>query len=680
MKAKPLSRIFSGLASIFSFSPFSASLFVCILVMLLVYRIQLTIALFNNPIKPFDFDPAAHGLWFWVRYFPYDVLLLFSFFILSCGISPLHLVVRSGAPRSILKASGFILLHLFLLLLALLHGAHTRLLFDAQTGFSYSVLVELLLNVPLAQLATFIDLKDILLLLFPLGLFWGMMLCPFAFRTWIVRASIGSIILLLFFSVLKTSSHGHRIPADIRLNPALFLLSDMAGNGLFKSDGKDRYVKIDMENETTLQPIGSEFRNQMKPIKILPPKNDHLWNIIFFVMESVGTRYMFDTEHGNPMPMPFLHTLSKESWHLKKHFTSSNISTKANFSLLSGLYDFFHQETFGIRADARVPSIHNYLGGHYDRFLVTPSPIQWYFPTAFMNNSGLTEMHHFANLNLGKREELHSLGRYIGRDEVQTVDYFIQRVSKAKEPFLGIYLSFAAHLPYFDYGPDYRIRNEDGRLITRYYNNLNLLDQMLRRIHGHLRKGGLLERTIFVIVGDHGQAFGQHHSDNYMHHRYSYNENLETPAIIYQPTLFRPRVFDVPTSHVDILPTLLDAMRIPYPPAYLDGESLFHHPLRRKYIFFYGHEGTISSLDTQFVKTQSSLKNQKCWVFDLKKDPLEKHPLDCSSYESQLDALRRFVGFHDAGLVRYNESVKEKKRMLEAEGPPEITRALARGR
>ena len=669
--------MYSGFTRIFSFSPSLSALFVCILVMLLVYRIQLTIALFNNPIKPFDFDSTAHNTWFWVRYFPYDVFFLFSFFILICGISRLHLFVRPGTIRSSLKVTGFVLLHLFLLFLPLLHGAHMRLLFDAQTGFSYSILVELFVNVQMAQLATFIDLKDVLLLLFPIGLFWGIVLSPFAFRVWIWRASIGSIILLLSFSVVKAGSQGHALPSDLRLNPALFLLSDMAEKGMFKSLEQDRYVKIGGENETALQPIGPEFKNQMKPIKILPPKNYQPWNVVLFVMESVGTRYMFDTKHGNPMPMPFLHTLAKESWHLKKHFTSSNISTKAIFSLLSGLYDFFHQETFGIRADARVPSIHNYLGEHYDRFLVTPSPIQWYFPTAFMNNSGITEMHHFANLNLKKREEVHSLGRYIGRDEVQTVDYFIQRVSKAKEPFLGIYLSFTAHLPYFDYGPDYRVRNEDDRLITRYYNNLNLLDQMLRRIHSHLKKEGLLERTIFVIVGDHGQAFGQHHSDNYMHHRYSYNENLETPAIIYQPALFKPRTFEVPTSHVDILPTLLNALRIPYPPAYLDGESLFHHPLRRKYIFFYGHEGTISSLDNQLIKAQSSLKKKRCWVYDLKKDPLENHPLDCSSYESQLDALRRFVGFHDASLVRYNESMKEKNRISGAEGPAGIPRILA---
>jgi arylsulfatase A-like enzyme len=361
------------------------------------------------------------------------------------------------------------------------------------------------------------------------------------------------------------------------------------------------------------------------------------------------------------MAMPFLHQLAEEGWYLRKHYTTANISNKAIFSLLSGLYDFFNRETFGVRPDARVPSIYNFLADSYDTFFVTPSPITWYFPTAFIKNSGLPEIHSYDNLNLAVKEEYHSLGHYIGRDETQTVDFFIQRLNRAREPFLGIYLSFAAHLPYFDYGPDYRIREEDGRAISRYYNNLNLLDHMIKRIYDDLKEKGMLERTILVFVGDHGQAFGQHHPDNFMHYRYSYNENLEAPAVLYQPGLFKPRTVDAATQHIDLLPTLLDAMRVPYDPALFDGESLFQNELKRKYLFFYGYEESISALDANQIKVQYSLKKNRCWAFDLKRDPEEKIPLDCSFFQPQLEALRDFAGAHDARLVKYNDSLRDEK-------------------
>src|SRR4030042_7127131 len=202
---------------------------------------------------------------------------------------------------------------------------------------------------------------------------------------------------------------------------------------------------------------------------------------------------------------------------------------------------------------------------------------------------------------------------------------------------------------------------EDGRLISRYYNNLNLLDHMIKRIVDHLKKQGLLERTLLVIVGDHGQAFGQHHPNNFMHYRYSYNENLETPAIFYQPALFKPKTFEFPTSHVDILPTLLDAMRIPYPPMVFNGESLFRYKLRQKSIFFYGYEESVSSLDPQLIKVQYSLKKNKCWAFDLKHDPDEKNPLDSPRYPLQREALHKFVSDNDEHLLKYNASLKEKR-------------------
>jgi membrane-anchored protein YejM (alkaline phosphatase superfamily) len=486
-------------------------------------------------------------------------------------------------------------------------------------------------------------------------------------RVWIGRVSFILIIFLSSLSIFAANDKARNIPAEIRLNPALFLLSDVAENVFFKPQIEDRNIRVLKGKRSGAQLARLAENRSPSSAKFLPAKSNHPWNIIFFVMESVGTRYIFNTEDDHTLPMPFLHKISKEGWFLKKHYTTSNVSTKAIFSLFSGLYDFFNRETFGTLAEAKVPAIYNWLGEGYDRFLVTPSSISWYFPTRFIKNSGLREIHSYENLKFRMKEEFHSLGHYIARDEIQTVDFFIQRLCKAREPFLGIYISFAAHFPYFDYGEEYRIMQEDGRLISRYYNNLNLLDHMIKRIVEHLKGQGLLERTILVILGDHGQAFGQHHPNNFMHYRYSYNENLETPAIFYQPTLFKPKTFEFSTSHVDILPTLLDAIRVPYSATAFDGESLFHDHLRQRSIYFYGYEESISSLDSSLIKVQYSLKKNRCWVFDLKHDPDEKKPLDCSHFPLQAEALHKFAIDHDEHLLKYNASLKEKGKISGAQ-------------
>ena len=643
---------------------------ICLLVIVLGYRIQLTEGLLTSSVRPFDFNPGPHPVKFILSYLPFDLALILSCFLITWLFSRGSCFIKSGKISFVFRVSGLISLNLLITLILIIHAAHIRLLFDAQTGLDTAMILEVWTNIPFRELLRFITLKEALLFLVPFVLFWFVWLLPLSFRVRTIKVFIALIILLSSISVLSANKRTLEVPSEIRLNPALFLLSDITEHAFSRQRPELQKLNPDKGEESGLQPAGSMYIHPTRTVKWLPGKNTQPWNVIFFVMESVGTRYAFDTDSGHPMPMPFLYQMSKEGWHLRNHYTAANISNKAIFSLLSGLYDFFNRETFGIRPDAQVPSLYNFLAGTHDSFLVTPSPITWYFPTAFIKNSGLPETHSYENLNLKIKEEYHSLGHYIGRDEVQTVDFFIQRMNRAKEPFLGIYLSFAAHLPYFDYGQKYRIREEDGRAINRYYNNLNLLDHMVKGIYDNLREKGLLERTIFVVVGDHGQAFGQHQPDNFMHYRYSYNENLEAPAILYQPALFKPTIFDAPTSHVDLLPTLLDAMRVPYDPALFDGESLFQNKLKRKYLFFYGYEESISCLDVNRIKVQYSLKKKRCQAFDLKVDPEEKHPLECASFPSQTEALQNFVHHHDSSLVKYSLSVREKKDFHGHRHPP----------
>jgi hypothetical protein len=669
MKAKGLlTKCVSLLTSVFSSSKSSFAFFICLLVVVFLYRVQLTVRLFTNVVRPFDFNPSQHPVWFALDYLPDDFALVIVCFLIAWLFSRMTYFFEQRKAFGIFKISGLIFLHLVLMILLLIHGIHGRLLFDVQTGFDTSVMKEAFSGISLIETLRLVEARDYLFLLFPFGLFWLMFLFPVRLRIWMARVSVSLVVFLLLLSLLVNSDEAKKLPDEIRLNPVIFLLSDAARNAFFRRPIQGQTLSVAGE-KPGVQSYRAPETEPVDAEAFLPAKSDRPWNVIIFIMESAGTRYIFDTSDGNAMPMPFLHKISEEGWYLKRHFTTSNVSTKAVFSIFSGLYDFFAKETFGTRPDADVPAVYNWLGQEYDRFLVTPSSISWYFPTKFVINNGLSEIHSYENLKFKIKEEFHSLGHYIARDEVQTTDFFIQRLRKVKEPFLGIYISFAAHFPYFDYGEDFRIRKDDGHLISRYYNNLNLLDQMIRRIVDHLREQGLLDRTLLVILGDHGQAFGQHHPNNFMHYRYSYNENLETPTIFYQPKLFKPKTFEFPTSHVDILPTLLDAMRIPYSPKVFDGRSLFSHKARETPIFFYGYEESLSSLDNHLLKVQYSLKKNNCWAFDLKLDPDEKNPLDCSSYPLQLETLHKFVTAHDANLLKYNATVRKRREISETQAP-----------
>jgi phosphoglycerol transferase MdoB-like AlkP superfamily enzyme len=81
------------------------------------------------------------------------------------------------------------------------------------------------------------------------------------------------------------------------------------------------------------------------------------------------------------------------------------------------------------------------------------------------------------------------------------------------ERFFLTYLPVAGHHPYEvpDAGPF-----PEDQEINRYRNALHYADAALGALLDGLRERGLDRNTLFVIFGDHGEAFGQHEG-NYAH-------------------------------------------------------------------------------------------------------------------------------------------------------------------
>jgi arylsulfatase A-like enzyme/Tfp pilus assembly protein PilF len=75
-----------------------------------------------------------------------------------------------------------------------------------------------------------------------------------------------------------------------------------------------------------------------------------------------------------------------------------------------------------------------------------------------------------------------------------------------------------------------------------------------------LAKGGE-GRTLVVLTADHGESLGEHGEAT--HGIFAYEATLRVPLILYQPRLFPPRVESDPARHVDLLPTILDALALP---------------------------------------------------------------------------------------------------------------------
>lgn len=368
------------------------------------------------------------------------------------------------------------------------------------------------------------------------------------------------------------------------------------------------------------------------------------WNVVWIIMESTGTRYLGDT--APKVPMPFLQKLAGEGWRLARHYSTTNSSARAIFSQLSGLYPMPTLPMWVDRADVAVPSLPGLLGPQWDKFLYTPGRLNYYFPKGFLQAGGL-DCKGYTELPLGAKDTIDALAR---REEA-VVDAFLKRMHGAREPFLGVYYSYVAHWPYSDHGPQYRHYNPKTPQ-GRYHNNLVTLDAQIQRIFEQVKADGRLDRTIFVLAGDHGEAFGQHQG-NWSHPKFSYEENLQTPAVLWQPALFPPRVVQDLTSHVDLLPTVLDAMGIPFAWPQLQGVSLLRGTPQRQAVFTYGKEGTATLVAADGKKVQRGANGQ-CWAFDLVKDPRETKKLPCQPWQALAALLDQQVAHQRRHLAGYN--------------------------
>jgi arylsulfatase A-like enzyme/Flp pilus assembly protein TadD len=104
-----------------------------------------------------------------------------------------------------------------------------------------------------------------------------------------------------------------------------------------------------------------------------------------------------------------------------------------------------------------------------------------------------------------------------------------------------------------------------------YHGDVAAADAALAPLLEPLLTAGDDGRTLVVLTSDHGESLGEHGEAT--HGIFAYEGALEVPLILYQPHLFGPRVVSSPARHVDLLPTILDALALPVP-AGIRGRSL----------------------------------------------------------------------------------------------------------
>lgn len=185
-----------------------------------------------------------------------------------------------------------------------------------------------------------------------------------------------------------------------------------------------------------------------------------------------------------------------------------------------------------------------------------------------------------------------------------------------------------------------------------YYANIEHIDYQIGKLFNFLGKHRLLADTFLLFLSDHGEQLGDHH---YLRKATPFEGSAKIPFIMRVPSRFGGRgVCSAPVTHMDIMPTFLEAAGIPIP-AGVEGASLL--PLLagpassdgaasvpwREYVHgehANGDHGWQYLTDGK-IKYVWETKSGRELLFDLSVDPQELRDLSSSpAYAERLLALR----------------------------------------
>lgn len=385
-----------------------------------------------------------------------------------------------------------------------------------------------------------------------------------------------------------------------------------------------------------------------KPVAARPPLN-----VILIVLESVATRWtglsdgLYDTT-------PNLKAESAHSLVFDNFYAHVGRSSNSLGAMLLSTYpkldfqDF--TEEFPHPSGTSLASAFRDRG--YRTAFMMPSYLSWAGWAPFLRGTGFTELRDSTNFNCSP-----PLSSW-GVEDRCMVDAMLQWLDQEEaHPFFLVGWAHQMHHPY-EPSPGVpmldllREDTPDDYDLSRYLNVLHETDRQLERLFEGVRRGGLADNTIIVIVGDHGQAFGYPH-DAYMQGRSVYEEDVHVPFMIWSPRLYRSPVHsDRIGSHVDLAPTIAELAGLQAAPDW-QGRSLFDH-VRAPRAYFYAAEDhfTLGVREDNW-KYVFDLREGVDELYDLARDPTEQHNLVKAEPERSARLRQRLAAWAEANRRTY---------------------------
>jgi choline-sulfatase len=157
----------------------------------------------------------------------------------------------------------------------------------------------------------------------------------------------------------------------------------------------------------------------------------------------------------------------------------------------------------------------------------------------------------------------------------KVADTFLAQLDQVDRlPFFAHLVLVDTHLPYkHTVAEKAGIPLEGTGPIAEYDRQLRYVDGVVGDLLARLSERGH-DNLLVIVNSDHGEGFGELHVFDQGHGANLYDSTIWVPWIVHHPALTAsPRRLGGRVSGVDLVPTLLELLQIPYDPETLEGRS-----------------------------------------------------------------------------------------------------------
>jgi len=317
---------------------------------------------------------------------------------------------------------------------------------------------------------------------------------------------------------------------------------------------------------------GLKLRREVK--RLFGSVNPQDFNILLFTLDTTRADHIGCYGYRR-IETPNIDRIAGQGFLFKNATAQAPLTLPSHSSIFTGTYPLFH----GVRDNGGF-----YLGSERTTLAKVLQQAGWAtsaFVGAFVLDSrwGLNQGfdYYYDNFDFAKYKtiSLDSVQREGGEVVKAFFDWFATNSQKKFFSWLHFYDPHSPYEPPEPYKTDY-----GGRPWGLYDGEIAYVDTLIGNVVAELTARNLLEKTILIIVGDHGESLGEHNESG--HAFFIYDATQSVPLIVRIPLLrLQGKIIGSQVQNVDIMPTVLELLGLPIPRE-VQGRSFLRQLLGKK--------------------------------------------------------------------------------------------------